>query len=911
MKHIIILFSFFLFSFSISAQNSFKLKGVVKDTLGESIIGASVVLTSKVDSVMVGFSLTDGSGRFAMNKIPEGEYLLQVTYMGYKNHIEYAKIPREDNLDYDFGKITLLEGNTLLEEVVVMEDRIPIMIKKDTIEYNAGSFEVHENAIVEELLRELPGIEVAEDGSIKANGKDVQNILVDGKEFFGNDPKMATKNLPAKAIDKVQVYDKESEAAQFSGMVASDEEETTINLKLKEEYKKGYIGKVEAGGGTDKTFISNVNLNKFDKKNQVSIIARMNNTTNQSGLDMNETIQFAGGLQSLLSDSDDGRIALETNNAQYNGINTVGLLGVNYNWVAKNKFRIFSNYKLDIVNSDLDQTSFQKNKLDDLAYNTIDTLFRDSRQYTNTANLNLKFKPDSTFRVTWNNNVNFSFGNSDVNSNNLNHNLINNITNKQASISDSKDNRWRLKSSFLVQKKIKSGIVFNSRTTANYRNINQSYSSLSNTSIFDENQTNLSSIDLNRRGEDSTPNIELSQRLAYIQPLGKFIKLENSYKISNGINKENNNLDEFGDDIWIKNENLSRDFRLNHLKQQAQTKLQYGREKYTIRTGVVYQNSKLNFEEGNASYFTRNYHYILPNAGLNFELGRSSFVNLNYNTNVSMPDIRNLSPVINDNNPSRIVQGNINLKPQYSHSLNFGYNFFDQFTFNSLNLFGSVRRTLNTVIQESSIDENLIESVSPINAGSSTDYNVNLSYGTPLRFIKSRFNINANSMINIRPNNINGITNDYQQFIQTIGASIGNKKKKKWDVKVGYDFNFNSSKNLDSKEKSSSFMDHSYLVRTNYRFKKGFRIGNELKYRAYSNSDQEFLLWDAFIEKTVFRNEKGLFKLSVADILNNNRGIRREANNFYSREERSNTRGRYFMLSFSYNLTFFEKGRKK
>ncbi|MGB1218067.1 MAG: hypothetical protein ACPG5P_09330, partial [Saprospiraceae bacterium] len=334
---------------------------------------------------------------------------LQVTFMGYMNHVEYAKIQNKTSNIHEFEDIILREGDTMLEEVLVMEDRIPIMIKKDTIEYNAGSFDVHENALVEELLQELPGVEVAEDGTIKANGKEVKNVLVDGQEFFGSDPKMATQNLPAKAVDKVQVYEKESDEAKFSGMANLDDEETTINLKLKEEYKKGYLGKAEIGGGTDNTFTSRLSLNRFDKKNQISVIGRMNNTTNKSGLTMNESINFAGGISSLMDNiGGDNMVAFNSGSSQHEGLNTIGLLGVNYNWKANPKIKISANYKLDFVKSDLDETKFQENNIANLNYSSIDTLYKDSRSLMNLANLKFKFKPDSTLRVNWTNKIQFN-----------------------------------------------------------------------------------------------------------------------------------------------------------------------------------------------------------------------------------------------------------------------------------------------------------------------------------------------------------------------------------------------------------------------------------------------------------------------------------------------------------------------
>ena len=198
-----------------------------------------VLLLNQLDSVMIGFGLSDSEGRFRVEDIEPGKYLLHASFLGYLDEFQKIVIGNQGGKT-NVGEIIMKEGQMKLDEVIITADHVLIRIKKDTIEYNAAAFKVGPNAVVEELLKKLPSVEVEKDGSIKAQGEQVEKVLVEGKEFFGNDPTIATKNLPADAVDKVQVFDKKSEMAEFSG-IDDGMEEKTINLALKENRKKKSI----------------------------------------------------------------------------------------------------------------------------------------------------------------------------------------------------------------------------------------------------------------------------------------------------------------------------------------------------------------------------------------------------------------------------------------------------------------------------------------------------------------------------------------------------------------------------------------------------------------------------------------------------------------------------------------------
>ena len=273
------------------AQNrSLSISGILVDSAKAPLVGATVVLLNETDSVLHSFTLSNDAGFFELKKLPEATYILQVTFVGYG---DFSKKIELLDQPIDMGLITLSPESKLLDEVLVKAEHIPIRIKNDTIEYNSAAYKTQPHAVVEDLLKKLPGVEVGRDGTIRAQGERVDQVLVDGKEFFGNDPKIATKNLPADAVDKVQVFDKKSEMAEFTG-IEDGRESKTINLALKEDKKNGYFGKAEMGYGSEDRFEGKANINRFGQQSQLSAIAMANNT-NQEGFSIEDYINFMGG----------------------------------------------------------------------------------------------------------------------------------------------------------------------------------------------------------------------------------------------------------------------------------------------------------------------------------------------------------------------------------------------------------------------------------------------------------------------------------------------------------------------------------------------------------------------------------------------------------------------------------------
>lgn len=921
MKNNLLSFILLLCSLQVFSQN-IEIQGVVADSLDEPIIAASIMLTSKADSVLAGFALTDNKGAYSITNLNAGEYLIQITYMGYKSHVEYVEIKDADETKI-IEKIILQSGNTMLEEVLVMEDRIPILIKKDTIEYNAGSFETRPNAVVQDLLKELPGIEIEEDGTIKAQGKEVTKLLVDGEEFFGDDPTVATKNLPAKAVDKVQVYDEQTEEQKLSGLTMG-EKEKTINLKLKEDYKKGYFGKAMAGGGTSKRFAGEFNLNRFDKKNQASLISKFNNINN-SGFSIQEYADFMGGFQNMINSESinsggsftlNSSIPINNGNTATNGNKTTGILGLNYAKNITEKIKINSYYTFNVVDDKLITNSLRNNFISpESTFNTEEEKRNTSRYYNNNASVKLSFNIDTTQRIKWDNKLTYSLGKQKNNKFYENSNTARLVTDNGGNQFDAENSSWGLDSKFTYRKRFKPGRTLSTVSNFKYNNSERNNRTEFNNLYYDEDGFVVSEDSLDRIENNISSKINVSQKITYVEPIGKFTRWSNSYLFSYKLNNINNETEDLESGIYMAVNDLSRNFGFATREQKISTRIEYSKGKYSFSLGSDIQNKTLLIDEVETRLFEKPYWFVLPNSRIKYKINKNSNVSINYRTNTRIPSFSQLQPTTNNSDPLHIYIGNPNLDPEYSHRISMNYNMFNNFNFNNLFLNASYSITPNAIVSKSEYDELFVETTQSINDGRKTSTTVGLTYSTPLKFIKSRLKLRLNTRFSQQPFFVNDINALREQFSQSLSTTITNKKKKNIDIKLVYDISYNKSSSSDASQSDVVYINHRISPSLNFQLPKGWSIGTAANYKLYNSSsfsdNIQIILWDAFIEKTLFKNKKGSLRLIAVDLLNQNRGINRSANTFYTLEERTNAIGRFGLLTFSYNLSFFSNKDKK
>jgi len=377
MKFTITLLSIFLlFSLHLSAQNAYSVKGAIVDTAENAkLVNASISVLNAKDSTLVTFTRAVANGAFTINNLHKGKFILLVSYPTYADYVEQFSLDSA-NTSRDFGKLNMLLKAKLLRDVIIRGTRSAMKIKGDTTEYNAGAFKVQPNAKVEDLLKQLPGIEVDKDGKITAQGQTVNKVLVDGEEFFGDDPTLVTKNIRADMVDKVQLYDKKSDQATFTG-IDDGQKTKTINIKLKEDKKNGYFGKVDAGVATDDYYEGQVLFNKFKAKEKFSAYLTVGNN-GKTGLGWDDSQKY--GAQDGLQFGDNGEIyftggngdGLDSFSGQYNGQGTPiarnGGLHYDSKWDA-DKQSINANYKIGSLEVDGQSHNLTQNNISDTTYN--------------------------------------------------------------------------------------------------------------------------------------------------------------------------------------------------------------------------------------------------------------------------------------------------------------------------------------------------------------------------------------------------------------------------------------------------------------------------------------------------------------------------------------------------------------
>jgi hypothetical protein len=355
------------------AQTKYTLTGKLTDDAGEPLAAGSVMLLQASDSILQSFAITAADGQFSFADVPPGEYVFKANYLKHRNLAKSITVGGEAT-EINLGQLKMTPESSKIDDVEITDERIPIRFKGDTIEYDAKAFTVQPNAPVEELFKRLPGMEVDRDGNIKAQGEEVTRILVDGKEFFGDDPKVASRNLPAESVDKVQVFDKMSDVSEFTG-IDDGTRTRTINLTLKEDYKTGYFGNVAAGYGTKERFEAKANLNRFGDKSQLSFLGQANNT-NQQGFTMKDYMGFVGGMGNLMNSSDPtqsmsaGDLGLNLSSNPNSGFFTTGAGGLNGNWTPNTKTQITASYFYNYLRKDISRDLFKETILDEGSFIT-------------------------------------------------------------------------------------------------------------------------------------------------------------------------------------------------------------------------------------------------------------------------------------------------------------------------------------------------------------------------------------------------------------------------------------------------------------------------------------------------------------------------------------------------------------
>jgi hypothetical protein len=900
----------FLFLFYLIAHLSYaqkvSLTGSLIDPDANPLSSATVMLLNRADSSIVNFTVSDGRGFFGLKNLSKGEYQLKITFVGFQTFVENIDI---NESDIQTGNIAMRIATKELEELVVAGEKVPVTVKQDTIEFNAGSFKTRANASVEDLLKKLPGLEVDNDGTVKAQGENVQRVTVDGREFFGRDPKLATRNLPANAIDKVQVFDKKSDQTEFTG-IDDGQREKTINLELKEENRNGAFGNVTAGGGTADRFESKASVNRFTKTRQLSFLGMANNV-NEQGFSLDDYMNFSGSSQQMMGG---GGMRIEINDNNMNGVplstgdnqngitsNYAGGLNLNSNFGTKTK--LGGSYFFNHIDQDVSNSLNRINYLPTGNY----TFNQTSRQKNTSNNHRLNVIVDQ--RIDSANSIKL---NASISSLNSRSNILSQSQTLDANgtLQNESDRATIMDGA---------GINLNSNLLFRHKFPKKGRSFSVNTSLVINDFDNAGSVgSLNQFyvGTSETENISQSNTQvnealsyavtsSYTEPLGgrKYLEVNYSYGVNaNDVNRsvwdESGTLQTF--DSLLSNKYVSK-----YIFNRPGLNLRLIRQKFNVSLGVAWQSTQLN---GDLIYqetaINRSFDNVLPTMRFNYDFSNFKHFSLDYETAMQEPNIQDLQPVVNNNDPLNLVLGNPELQPGYSHQLRGIFTLFDPGTF--INFFSFVNATYTTDAISSSqeVDENLVRTTKPVNVKNNYSMDATIHFGFPLKKIKSRVGIRTSAVTS------NGITllNNVENSIQR--ATLGGMIRYSFSLDDVYNLDLSASIEEQRSEyqfdvQDQLFVNKTYEAESNLKMLKNYQFNAQFQFMDYRSKTTEFSQAIPFLNVSFSRfllKNKGEFKVGVNNLLDKSINITQTTNTNYLEQRTSNNIGRFFMMSFTYAL---------
>lgn len=903
------------------SQNN-QIEGQVVDSSGVGLPAANVVLLEKKDSVFVLFGLTDEAGRFSLKRVEPGDYILQTSYLGYKNHWESVTIaPGQGKLD--LGKQVLEPTSVLLNDVEVTASRTPLSMHKDTLEYNAAVFKTQPGAVVEDLLKKLPGIQVQPDGTIKAQGKTVQNVLVEGKEFFGQDPKIATKNLPADAVNKVQVFDKKSESAEFTG-IEDGRDERTINLKLKDGKKQGYFGKANVGAGTEGRYEGNFNINRFGRRTQMSAIGMANNN-NQQGFSFQDYINFMGGLSNFMSGGGSGGGSMRLSfNIEDGGVPMGPMLdrgfteswagGANFNTDFSKRSSLSANYFYNRLENDIERNATRLNSLGTSDFNSDEAEDRINRNANHRLNLTFKHKVDSFQNLTFRSKFNFNDGLFQSLGNSHTFDTLGTLQNQGTRDYYANGQTFKGDASLTYRLRFgRKGRALIANASGVFGDEKRNGTLYSNNEFPQQIPAFNSVVNQRQAYSDATNNYGGS--LAYTEPIGRQRYLETRVEHQQYLNTTDKN---FYDRITtptageVFNPLLSRSFQRGYRYDRAGLSIMQNRPKYNLSAGAALQYSQLDGDiQGLEQPLQRTFTRVLPRAFFNYDLKTTRHLNLEYNTSLREPSLEQLQPAVDNSDPLNVYTGNPELQPEYAHNLSTSFMNFDQFTMSSFFVSLNTTYTSHRITNAATIDSLFRRYVHPVNVDNDYAVNAHTSYNTPLRPLKINLNTRLDNTYNRGILFVNEQENTTDRWLNTLEVSFDNRRKVWTDWSIGASVSHNSTHYSVNTSLNQSFINQHYFGEITVFPNKKWALGTGIDCAVYSKEafgqQRTIPLWRGSVTRYVLKNNKGQIKLSAFDLLNKNIGISRSSQFNYLEEERVRNLARYFMLSFSYSLAGFSR----
>jgi hypothetical protein len=926
MHKFLLIIPLLLLGFFVSGQSKLSLSGNLVDSSGHPLPQATVMLLMPKDSSLVNYGRSNESGHFEFKNVKRQNYILKVSYVSFLP-LQMDIKPTEE-VSMDLGNILLKPISKELFEVVVRTAKAPLSIRGDTIEYNAGSFKVPPGATVEDLLRKLPGMEIEADGSIRAQGQVVKKVTVDGRSFFGSDPKLATKNLSADAIQKVQVFNGQTEAAKVTG-IDDGKKEKTINLELKESHKKGGFGKITAGLATEDRREIKGNYNKFDAKNQISVIG-LGNNTNQSGMSFDDYQDFRGSQSFTWGDEADFGFSSSSRYISFDdGDDQLGIPiggrrdgfsknysgGANYNFDTK-KSKFSSNYYFNQSERIIDKISTTQRFFQEKTQNSADTTSQKTFSANHRMSLRYENNLDSSNTLILIGNGKLTFGNANESSRIFQQLLFQNTLLPRNSSLQNVGIQQSLTSqntAIFRHKFAKKGRSFSASAGYNYLNSNGDATQKSLNKLFNATTLRDSILAIDQLTNNFSNKSQIKSSLFFVEPLSKTFFWESFFNTSFQSNQVNRDLfDRSTAGANNRNDSLSR-FYDNHLTyNRLGSSIRYSKDGVNISAGLAAQHFNLvgDFRRSALSPNLANidlaYFAWIPKFSMDLELKNNRYVFFNYDKSATEPNMRDLQPIVDNSNPLFLRVGNPNLLPSVNHSLSTGFNLFDAANFMHLYTNLSYNYNVNQVVYNQSINSNGIVTSKPMNISGGVSYNGYLGFGFPLKKTVSTMSVNADFNAAKNPLMLNDVFTNTQTNSGSISSRISYTPNERITLYVNASFGLTNSVYEQSALPEQSIRNDQFGSELNVNFGKNTFFSYNFDYRIFENKTrglyQEMPILNLSVFKYVGKAQKSEIRLTLYDVFRKNLGVNQNAFQNLVSFEKTQTLSQYLMLSYTYNM---------
>jgi hypothetical protein len=898
-------------SFAAYSQSS-SLKGTVTDSVDKKNLSNTVIsLLRQSDSMLIRFTRADKNGMFMLNKLPQGKFIVMITHPYLGDYFDTVSIGAVSEVD--LGNVFMTPKSRLLAEVI-LKSGSPIRIKGDTTVYTADSFKVRPGANVEELLRRLPGISVDNKGQITAMGERVKKVLVDGEEFFGSDPGIATKSLRADAVQEVQVFDKKSDQAEFTG-IDDGVKDKTINLKMKK--LSGYFGKIAAGGGLKDKYDNAAMINFFRNKRKIAGYGIMSNT-GKTNLDWQDAQNYSGTDNMTSTVTDDGGIYFSgggDNEGYYGGRNGIPK-SINTGFHFSDKFHkqknsFNSGYKFTTVDAPGITKTFSEIFLPDSNWNEQSVKDNFNTTAKHAFNLTLEFNLDSSNSIKWVNKFNKNKSNSDnkfySEATNDSAQFINNTTRRTISESD-KNN---ISSSLLWRHKFKKISRTISITTDFNWSDSKSEGLLYSLNNFYENG-NLNERDTtDQMNLNNTVNNTFSSKIAYTEPLIKDVYLELSYGISYNNSKSDRitNIKSFNGKYEDEVDSLSNRFVFNRMANTPGINFRMNKKKYsiTIGTGVAFSD----FEQKNiTSNAIARYNYVnfLPRANYQYKIKPNESIRIGYNGSNNAPTPEQLQPTRVNTDPLNVYIGNPDLVQSFRHNFNLGYNFYNVLNEKGLWTNISFNFTEHAFVNSSNIIAGGKRTYQTVNTNGQFSINFYGNYNMKIKDSKWRIGFGPNMNISRNIDFVNSIKNISTRSMYGFNFNLNQYVPEKYNFYIGPRFSYNNNNATVNKSANAKYWAISGDASGSFTLKHKIEISSNLSAQFRQKdprfpANNNYTIWDASITKRFLKDDKMELKFSVNDILNQNRGYQRNFDSYSFTETYYTTLTRFWLVTAIWNIS--------